>query len=172
MARASSQVKNFTTAVTKAEKEQSSSEPDVVKFQLNGEGPNTKDKQYTMVVPDETQIAVYTAAFAGETPDMSELMRSTLDLFEKNMHPLHYSSIRARLLNQADPVNIETLQEILEWVFEEAAAFPTQPSSDSTSGQQSTGPSSTDTSPPAESIPSGSRRTGSRTSSTPNSRPR
>jgi hypothetical protein len=164
------QFRNFETAVS--EKERQDTELPQVEFQLNGKGPLTKDERdrtkthYQILVPDEDQIGLYVGAFGGRTPKTNDILRALLDLFETNMPTIDWRDLNNRVLDPDDPVGIETLQGVMEWLMEEATGFPTQPQSDSNSSGSSTGRSSTGSSSKTASPSSGSRRVSSATSST------
>lgn len=129
---------------------------EVVEFTLGGEGP------YYSHIPDETQLAIYMAAFTDGNADI-DIMAETMSFLKEVFEEDTFKELKARLMDRRDPVKLETLLEILEWIIEEYTARPTKPSSDSTPSQRSTGARSTASLPPKASTRSRSTRSGSAT---------
>lgn len=158
-------VLNFDSAVS--EEQHAKEELYQLKFRLNKKGWGPKrDTPYECIIPDETQISLYSASLGGRRVSVANAMKATLDLFEVNMPPAQYDDLYNRLLDPDDPVSITTLQDVLKTLIEEAQGFPTEPESDSGSSRGTTGGRSTASSQRAGSTPAPSRRAVSSTSST------
>lgn len=146
--------KDFALAAVSAREVELSEE--VVEFSVGGEGP------YYSHIPDETQVAIYMAAFSDSTPNI-DLMAETMGFLKEVFEPETFVALKARMLKRGDPVNLDTLKAILEWIIEEFTATPTKPSSVSTPSPRSTGTRSTANSQPKASTRSRSVRNASAT---------
>lgn len=154
-------MKDFKAAVVEHQNGTDDVDAEVLEFSINGE----KDRPYQAYVPTEDQIALFAAAF-GDDAKEANVMSSTMDFLRNVLVKESYHEIRARIADRNDPVGIETMQQILEWIFEEFAGFPTQPSSGSTSSRRPGGEKLTDHLPPKAQTRSRSPRGASATSST------
>lgn len=145
--------KDFTTAVVAEQREE---DEEWIDFTIN------KSEPYFARYPTTAQLALYTAAFA-EGATGSDTMNATLKFLQDIMYEPSYKDLIRRLRDRNDPVTLDTLQEILEFLFETVAARPTPPASTSSSSPKPGGQKSTAPTRPAASTRSRSRPPGSST---------
>lgn len=146
--------KDFAVAAQTAS--QRDADEEVIEFTIGGEGP------YYSYIPDETQVAIYMAAFGDGTADI-DLMAETMNFLKEVFEEETFYALKKRLMKRGDPVKLKTLMGVLEWLIEETSARPTKPSSDSMPSQRSTGARSTASSLPKASTRSRSTRSASAT---------
>lgn len=143
-----------------------------VEFYLEPDGSVTQAREasaeaegpFYSVYPDETQLALFSGAFADDTK-MVNIVGETIAFLRAVLTPFNggWPRLKERMYDQKDLVDIETLQAVIERVFEEVAGRPTPPSSGSTSSRASGGRRSTGSSRAATSTRSRSPRVGSAT---------
>lgn len=144
--------KNFTTA----SKEDAKIEREELPYAING-------VDLIAYAPDENQITLFSASFAEDAGRGDTAY--AINQFLKNTHDRKsYAHIRSRLDDPEDPFGYDNpIEDIIEWLFEEASARPTEPRSDSTGSRDSTGNSSTGNSRAKGSTRSSSTRVASAT---------
>jgi hypothetical protein len=153
----STNMKNFTTAA----KEVSTDEDvvdEVIEFGIDGH-------VVTGTVPTPEQIALYASSFSVDAT-MPDQVAGTLGFMREVLEPASFAHVNKRLRDKRDPFSFESLQAIIEYLLEQVTAFPTQPSSGSTSRRAPAGAKSMDHLPPKAQTRSRSPRAGSATSST------
>lgn len=82
------------------------------------------------------------------------------DMLEMMLDPESMDVVRRRMKDQADPIGLTDLTDIMQWLIGRYAGRPTQSPPPSTDGSSGDGPSSTDGAPPATSTPTSSPPTG------------
>lgn len=83
------------------------------------------------------------AALIGDEDAVGAEATAVMDLLRDSLPSDEYRTIRARLADPEDSVDMETLGEVMEWLMEKWSDFPTQPSQGSSKSQTPTGPKST-----------------------------
>lgn len=112
--------KSFTTQARKM---------DWIEFELDG-------KPLKMRTPKADVLAI---AAAGEGADaIRDSVDAMFELFDEETA----AYLRGRLLDLADGMSLDTIQEIIMWAIEEEAGRPTGPSSDSVPSRSNAGPRS------------------------------
>lgn len=86
-----------------------------------------------------------------------------MEILDAVMLPESAERFAARMNDPADPITIDDLRNVLEWLMEEYTGRPTVPPSTSASPQSESGTTSTDGLPPPASIPTGSPLTATST---------
>lgn len=94
--------------------------------------------------PSEERLFLLAAAIGSEDATGSEEAAAVLDIFRSSLPREEFRTLRERLRDPEDDVNIDMLQDVLMWLMGEWSDFPTEPSGDSlesppTSGARSTG---------------------------------
>lgn len=100
------------------------------------------DFEYTALPPTPAQFAVFMSSQA-ESREVSDRVAGVIDFFDGLLTVEAARQFRKRLLDRDDPFDFDMVQEIMEWLVEEWAAHPTQPSPASPVSQPSTGRRST-----------------------------
>jgi hypothetical protein len=164
--------KDFTTAAKAAAA--SDDDEDVIEFSITTpitvmvDGEMVTKKQtdtFWARYPTDTQIALYSASFGDDGKDLN-MMGATIQFLRDVLEKDSYTRMMDKLHDRDDPTEVETLQEILEYLFEEVAARPTVLSSDSSPSPRPGGQRLTDHLPAKASTRSPSRRVASSISST------
>jgi hypothetical protein len=94
-------------------------------------------------MPTEERLFLV-AAMLGDEDNAGAEAAGVMELLRDILPPAEFKVMRTRLADPADSVDMETLQEVLEWLMEKWSTFPTEQSSASsksptTSGTKSTG---------------------------------
>lgn len=88
------------------------------------------------------------AAMVGDEDAVGSEATATLELLRDSLPPDEYRTLRRRLADPDDQdATLEVVQEVIEWLMEQWTAFPTQPSSDSSTSQTPSGTKSTGRAP-------------------------
>lgn len=82
------------------------------------------------------------AALIGDDDGGSEAA-GVMELLRDILPPKEFKVLKARLADEKDSVDIEVLQEVLEWLMEKWSDFPTEQSAASSKSPTSTGTKST-----------------------------
>lgn len=81
--------------------------------------------------PTDGQLALLMSA-VGRHTNMQTQIAGIIDFFVAVMDDDSASYVTDRLLSRTDPLGIEQVQEVMEWMIEEWTGRPTQPLSVST----------------------------------------
>jgi len=161
-------MKDFTTAAQAAGQDE---EEDDIGFtitspilQPDGSYKNVKEEFWSLM-PTPEQLALYMAAFSDDGKEVN-MMAATIQFLRDVVEKPSYDRLMEKLRDRKDPTQIETLQEILEYLFEQVADRPTVPSSGSSPSRRPAGRKSMDHLPAKASTRSPSRRAASSTTST------
>lgn len=95
------------------------------------------------------------------TGEIAEKIQVMWELFDGLLQGDGGSRLKTQAYDKQDPLDLTQTMSIIAWLLEVYGLRPTEPSSDSLSGESPTGTSSTDGAPHAESIPSDSLSLGS-----------
>lgn len=89
----------------------------------------------------------------NEADTIRDTFQILASVFELVLLPNSHALILARLKDRSNPIDIDQLTEIIEWLMEQYGLRPTRSSPDSSNGQppQEPGTSSTDAAPAEES---------------------
>jgi hypothetical protein len=123
-----SPTKEFTTAI---EQQHPDDEDVPLLFMLDGH----ECKAYT---PTDGQIAMTMAALGRHTSDITK-MAGVIDFFVAVLDEDSHSYVVNRLMDRADPLKLEQVEEIIMWLMEEWSGRPTRSPSVSTQSRQSGG---------------------------------
>lgn len=83
------------------------------------------------------------AALIGDEDGVGSEATAVMDLFRDALPDNEFRILRSRLSDPDDSVDLDVLQQVVEWLMSEWTAFPTKPSSDSSPSQTSAGTRST-----------------------------
>lgn len=150
-------MKDFVVAAQRASEDE---DDDFIEFSLSM--PDGKKELFYSLYPTPEQLALYSAAFGEDSKDIN-IMNATVTFCRDVMEKPSYDRLMEKLHDRDDPTNINTLQQVLEYLFEESAARPTKPSSDSAPSPVRAGARSTAASPARASTRSRSTRSASAT---------
>jgi hypothetical protein len=128
-------VKEFTTAVEKADKDEEAP----LEFSVDG----VLCHGY---YPGEGQLA-YLLASTGRHSTAQEQIAGLINFFVAVLDDDSHTYVVNRLLDRRDEFGIEQVQSIMEWMVGEWSGRPTKSPSDSTSSPPNTGQSSTEKTP-------------------------
>ncbi len=119
---------------------------------------------YEALVPTEDQVIIYMSYFDESTVVRLGATRKFMrDVFGED----DANYLLERVADRNDPLDFDTVTQILRGIVEEATARPTRPSTGSTASRRPGGRPLTDHLPPKAQTRSSSRRVASATSSTP-----
>ena len=120
-------MKEFTTALRDAE--QGTEEP--VEFKLD-------DQVVKAYRPTDGQIAILMASIGRHTTESTKIA-GVIDFFVATLDDESYNYVVNRLLSRDDPLELEQVQEVIEWMIEEWSGRPIKKPSASTRSQQNGG---------------------------------
>jgi hypothetical protein len=120
-------MKEFTTAIEASE----AGEEDLLEFKMDGH-------EMRAYRPTDGQLALLMSALGRHTSGQTKVA-GVIDFFVAVMDEQSHSYVVDRLLSRTDPLGVEQVQEVIEWMIEEWSGRPTQPLSVSTQSQQSGG---------------------------------
>jgi hypothetical protein len=83
------------------------------------------------------------AALIGDEDATGSEATAVMELFRDSLPADEYRTLKSRLSDPEDSVDLEILQEIVEWLMKEWTTFPTKPSSGSSQSPTSAGTKST-----------------------------
>lgn len=84
-----------------------------------------------------------TAALIGDEDSVGSEARAVLDLLKDVLPTSEYRLLKSRIADPDDSVDLNVVQEVLEWLMEQWSTFPTEPSSASSPSPTSSGSKST-----------------------------
>jgi hypothetical protein len=93
-------------------------------------------------MPTEERLFLV-AAMLGDEDNVGSEAAGVMDLLRDTLPSSEFRVLKERLADPDDSVDMETLQEVLEWLMEKWSTFPTGPSSTSSASPTSTGTKST-----------------------------
>jgi hypothetical protein len=100
------------------------------------------DDEFIAYPPTPGQAALFMAAQA-KNRDVADSVAGVIDFFDGLLDEDGQALFHQRLLDRDDSLDFDIVSEIIEALFEEWSARPTQPSSASTSSRKSAGSRST-----------------------------
>ena len=135
------QMKNFESAIR--EEREDGEEAGPLTFKVNGEGINKKGDPFTVPVPPtQEQVALLMSAMGRDSSGM-DTMEGMTEFLRSTLNTASWNTLRHRLANPEDPLEIDDMQDIVGWLCENVTERPTQPRSGSTGSRPSTGRAST-----------------------------
>ena len=137
--------------------EQKVVERPMVEFMIESNVEGEEAQQYHATRPTEERLFLLAALAGAEDSTGAEEAAATLDLLRDALPEAEFRTLRRRIGDPNDFVDIPMVQEILMWLVEEWSTFPTEPSSASSASPPATGTRSTGRVRGAGSIPSPSR---------------
>ena len=127
----------------------------VIAFDLTWEEDLTDEERAQGVVPEVYRSDVFhatqptderlfmIAALIGDEDAVGSEATAVMDLFRDALPLDEFRTLRQRLTDPEDSVDLDVLQEIVGWLMEEWTSFPTKQSSASSQSPTSAGPKST-----------------------------
>jgi hypothetical protein len=118
----------------------------VVEFTLestDAEGETVRSDTFHAKRPTDERLFMLAAMAGDENAGGAEEAAVTLDLLKDILPEDEFKIVKSRLLDETDDVDMDMLQDVLMWLVEEWASFPTEPSSDSLASQGASGTKST-----------------------------
>jgi hypothetical protein len=88
--------------------------------------------------PTDGQIAVLMASLGRHTAESTKVA-GVIDFFVATLDDESYNYVVNRLLSRDDPLDLEPIQEVIEWLIEEWSGRPTPKPSGSTRSQRTGG---------------------------------
>ena len=83
------------------------------------------------------------AAKLGDEENIASEAAAIMELLKDVLPPTEFRTLRQRLTDPDDSVDMGTIEEVLEWLMEKWSTFPTQQSPVSSGSPTSSGPKST-----------------------------
>lgn len=123
-------MKEFTTAAEEADRP----EEETLEFSIDG-------TVLTSYRPTDGQLAMLMASLGRHTTTQTKVA-GVVDFFVTILDDPSYNYVVERLLSRTDPMGMDQVQEVIEWLIEEWSGRPTQPLSVSTRSQANGGPKS------------------------------
>jgi len=119
----------------------------VVTFTLDWVDDEDEEKVYrsdtfSAKMPTDERLFLV-AAMVGDEDNEMAAAAGVMELFRDILSPREYRILKDRLADPEDSVDMEVLQDVLEWLMEKWSDFPTQPSRDSSTSPTSSGTKST-----------------------------
>lgn len=133
-------------AFRRAVAEKKSTARPVVEFTLestDAEGEVVRSDTFHAKRPTDERLFLLAAMAGDEDADGAQEAAVTLDLLKDILSEAEFKTLKARLLDDTDDVDMDMLQDVLMWLVEQWASFPTEPSSDSSVSQGASGTKST-----------------------------
>jgi hypothetical protein len=118
----------------------------VIEFTLEStdeKGEVARSDSFHAKRPTDERLFLLAAMAGDEDAGGAEEAAVTLDLLRDILPEPEFKILKARLLDDQDDVDMDMLQDVLMWLVEEWASFPTEPSSDSSVSQDASGTKST-----------------------------
>jgi hypothetical protein len=94
-------------------------------------------------MPSDERLFIVAAMAGNEDSQGTSEAAAVMDMLKDALPLPEFRTLKQRLLDPDDDVNLEMLQDVMYWLMEEWASFPTQPASDSSGSKASTGVKST-----------------------------
>lgn len=133
-------------AFRRAVAEKKSTTRPVIEFTLEStdmEGEVVRSDTFHAKRPTDERLFLLAAMAGDEDAGGAEEAAVTQDLLKDILPEEEFKVLKARLLDDEDDVDMDMLQDVLMWLVEEWASFPTEPSSDSSGSQDASGTKST-----------------------------
>jgi len=108
----------------------------------DGEPVVRRSDTFHATQPTDERLFVV-AAMIGDEDNGAGEATAVMDLLRDALPPKEFRTLRERLLNPEDSVDMEVLGEVMEWLMEKWSDFPTQPSSASSGSPSGSGTKST-----------------------------
>lgn len=124
-----------------------------------GEILTTGTKVYETYLPTETQIALYVGGLGAARSDKQ--LAAVIQFMDSCFLPDSRALLRERMEDRRDPIGLQVMQDIIQWVVEEVSANPSTGSATSTPSRQPSGSASKATSRPKAQTRSRGARAGS-----------
>lgn len=83
------------------------------------------------------------AASIGDEDNAGSEAGAIMSIFRDALPEKEYKTLRSRLADPEDSVDMETIGEVMEWLMEKWTDFPTEPSHNSSTSPTSSGTTST-----------------------------
>jgi hypothetical protein len=109
--------------------------------------PILKSDIFHASMPSDERLFFLAAMAGDEDAGVAAEAAATIDLLKSALPEEEFKTLRSRLLDPDDDVDMEMLQEVIPWLMEEWSGFPTEPSSDSSASQGNSGTKSTGRAP-------------------------
>jgi hypothetical protein len=93
------------------------------------------------------EMLFLTAALMGDEDTVGSEATAVLDLFRDALPYAEFRTLKERIQDPEDSVDLDVVQDVLGWLMESWSDFPTVPSSGSSSSPTSTGTKSTGRAP-------------------------
>lgn len=129
-------MKEFTTAAERVDPEH---RDDVIEFKIDG----VLCRAYR---PNDGQLAVLVAT-TGRHSSGTEQIAGVINFFVAVLDESSHHYVVSRLLDRNDPLPIDTVKDVMEWLIEAWSGRPTVSPSGSASSPESTGSRSTEVVP-------------------------
>jgi hypothetical protein len=94
-------------------------------------------------MPSDERLFIVAAMAGNEDSQGTSEAAAVMDMLKDALPLPEFRTLKQRLLDPDDDVNLEMLQDVMYWLMEEWASFPTQPASASSGSQASIGAKST-----------------------------
>lgn len=94
-------------------------------------------------MPSDERLFMIAALVGSDEENMASEAAAIMDLLRDSLPADEFRTLKRRLADPEDSVDMETVSEVLEWLMEKWSDFPTQPSSASSESPTATGPKST-----------------------------
>lgn len=107
------------------------------------DGVEPEPQQYHATMPTDERLFLLAALAGAEDATGAEEAAATLDLLKDALPADEFRTLRRRIADPDDFVDIAMVQDILMWLIGEWTTFPTEPSSASSVSPPSTGARST-----------------------------
>jgi hypothetical protein len=119
-----------------------------VEFMIEREGPLEEGEepqadQFHATLPSDERLFLLAAMAGDEEASGAAEAAATLELLKAALPEDEFRLLKHRMLDDADSVDMDMVQDILMWLTEEWSTFPTVQSSASSASPPSTGARST-----------------------------
>lgn len=102
-----------------------------------------REDVFHATAPTDERLFLLAAAAGDEDGSVATESAAIMDLFRDVLPPDEFRTLRSRLKDPEDDVDLEMLQDVTAWLMEEWSTFPTEPSSASSTSRPRTGTRST-----------------------------
>jgi hypothetical protein len=98
---------------------------------------------FTATRPTDERLFLIAAMAGDEDAGGAAEAAAVMDVFKDSLPEDQYRTLRQRIKDPDDDVNLDMLQDVMFWLMGEWSSFPTEPASDSSVSPPSTGARST-----------------------------